>query len=208
VLTLSDDYCELTAAEAETGGPVAEAWRDRARTVAEHTRDVQSLVMELAEQGAVPFSGRLEKGTAPLRPVRKPAAGAEGDSPRTAGDSPLSGDSPLKLRLAYHAPCHLRAAGRGDVPRLMIEKLLGVKFVVTNSKCCGMGGTYGLKSKNAAVAGAIGRETFDRLRAAGAEAVVTSCGMCRTQLAAGTGLPVYHPMELLAEALDSRPLQR
>jgi hypothetical protein len=25
--------------------------------------------------------------------------------------------------------------------------------------------------------------------------------MCRTQLAAGTGLPVYHPMELLAQSL-------
>jgi FAD/FMN-containing dehydrogenase/Fe-S oxidoreductase len=177
VLTLTDDYRELADAETAAGGPAAADESARARLVAEHTRDVQSLVMELAD-----------------------ALAAKGDSPLCSkADSPL-----LKKRLAYHAPCHLRAAGRGDVPRLMIEKLLGIEFVITNAKCCGMGGTYGLKSKNAAVAGAIAQETFDRIRAAGAEAVVTSCGMCRTQLAAGTGLPVYHPMELLAEAL-ARP---
>ncbi|MBM4020118.1 MAG: anaerobic glycerol-3-phosphate dehydrogenase subunit C, partial [Planctomycetes bacterium] len=104
-------------------------------------------------------------------------------------------------RLAYHAPCHLRAAGRGDVPRLMLEALLGLKFTVTSATCCGMGGTYGLKSKNAETSAMIAREAFQRIRASGAEAVVTSCGMCRTQLAQGTGLPVHHPMELLAQSL-------
>jgi len=64
-----------------------------------------------------------------------------------------------------------------------------------------MGGTYGLKSKNAETSARIAKEALDRIKASGAEAVVTSCGMCRTQLAAGTGLPVYHPMQLLAEAL-------
>jgi len=104
-------------------------------------------------------------------------------------------------RLAYHAPCHLRAAGRGEQPKRLLERALGVKFAVTNTTCCGMGGTYGLKVKNAETSSAIARETMDRLTASGAEAVVTSCGMCRTQIAQGTGLPVYHPMELLAEAL-------
>ncbi len=111
-------------------------------------------------------------------------------------------------RLAYHAPCHLRAAGRGDQPRRLLEKVLGIRFAVSNAACCGMGGTFGLKARNAAVSEAIAKETFDRIRASGAEAVVTSCGMCRTQLAQGTGLPVYHPMEILAEALAataSRP---
>jgi glycerol-3-phosphate dehydrogenase subunit C len=105
-------------------------------------------------------------------------------------------------RLAYHAPCHLRAAGRGEQPRRLLEKALGLKFAVTNTTCCGMGGTYGLKAKHAPVSSAIARETIERIKASGAEAVVTSCGMCRTQLAAGTGLPVYHPMELLAETLS------
>jgi len=169
VLTLTDDYPELAAADAPES---AEA--KRARLVADHTRDIHALVLELAEKGDSPLFRTAGKG-----------------------DSPLAGK-----RLAYHAPCHLRAAGRGDLPRTLLERVLGMKFVVTNAKCCGMGGTYGLKTRHAEVSDAIAKETFDRIRAAGAEAVVTSCGMCRTQLAAGTGLPVYHPMELLAAALQ------
>lgn len=106
-------------------------------------------------------------------------------------------------RLAYHAPCHLRAAGRGEVPKRLLEKALGIKFVVTNAKCCGMGGTYGLKAKNADISEAISREAVDAIRAGRPDAIVTSCGMCRTQLAHATGLPVLHPMELLAAALTT-----
>jgi FAD/FMN-containing dehydrogenase/Fe-S oxidoreductase len=154
VLTLAEDYPELAQGD------------DRARLVSKHTKDVQSLVMELAENW---------KGQATPSFATK--------------------------KLAYHAPCHLRAAGRGTEPRQMLERLVGAKFVMSNLSCCGMGGTFGLKTRNAEVSEKIGREVFERIRASGAEAVVTSCGMCRTQLAAGTGLPVYHPMELLAEAL-------
>ncbi len=106
-------------------------------------------------------------------------------------------------RLAYHAPCHLRAAGRGMQPKALLETVLGLEFVCTNDTCCGMGGTFGLKVKNATLAEAIAEPVFEKIKASGAEAVVTSCGMCRTQLAHGTGLPVYHPMELLAAGLGA-----
>jgi FAD/FMN-containing dehydrogenase/Fe-S oxidoreductase len=118
------------------------------------------------------------------------------------GPPPVAADSSWgKRRLAYHAPCHLRAAGRGEQPKRLIERLLGIEFVLANEECCGMGGTYGLKARHAETAGAIARPVMDRILDSGAEAVVTSCGMCRTQLAHGTGLPVVHPMEVLADAL-------
>ncbi|MFO8012835.1 MAG: FAD-linked oxidase C-terminal domain-containing protein [Phycisphaerae bacterium] len=118
------------------------------------------------------------------------------------GPVPTAADSPWRTRrLAYHAPCHLRAAGRGEQPKRLLERLLGLEFVLTNEECCGMGGTYGLKAANAETSEAIARPVMDRIRDSGAEAVVTSCGMCRTQLAHGTGLPVVHPMEVLADAL-------
>jgi glycerol-3-phosphate dehydrogenase subunit C len=104
-------------------------------------------------------------------------------------------------RLAYHAPCHLRAAGRGEQPKRLLERLLGIRFVLANTTCCGMGGTFGVKVRNAALSEAIAQPVFDQILVSGAEAIVTSCGMCRTQLAHGTGLAVYHPMELLAAAL-------
>ncbi|MGB3194603.1 MAG: anaerobic glycerol-3-phosphate dehydrogenase subunit C, partial [Phycisphaerae bacterium] len=106
-------------------------------------------------------------------------------------------------RLAYHAPCHLRAAGRGEQPKRLLERLLGIRFVLANTTCCGMGGTFGVKAKNADLSEAIAEAVVERIRASGAEAVVTSCGMCRTQLAHGTSLAVYHPMELLAAAMSA-----
>jgi FAD/FMN-containing dehydrogenase/Fe-S oxidoreductase len=158
VLTLTDDYPELAEGD------------DRARLVADHTRDLHVLLWDLNEESEGRDKQRFRPWTG--------------------------------KRLAYHAPCHLRAAGRGEAPRRLLERLLGVKFTVTNATCCGMGGTYGLKSKNAETSALIARESFDRILGSGAEAVVTPCGMCRTQLAAGTGLPVYHPMELLAQSLE------
>ncbi len=147
----------------------------RARLVAEGTRDIHSLVEEL---------------------VAEP----QGRGPEAVGFD--SGGPWRQKRLGYHAPCHLRAAGRGDLPKRLLELMLGARFAVTNDVCCGMGGTFGLKAKNASLSEPIAEPVFEKFRASGVEAIVTSCGMCRTQLAHGTGLPVYHPMEVLAEALE------
>jgi len=154
----------------------------------------------LAMDGADDRAARVARATHDVHDLVEEIA-AERDVPiRAAAESPWRA-----RRLAYHAPCHLRAAGRGEAPRRLLERLLGIEFVLSNEECCGMGGTYGLKARNAAVSEAIARPVLDRIRDAGAEAVVTSCGMCRTQLAHGTGLPVVHPMEVLAGALAPAP---
>ena len=104
------------------------------------------------------------------------------------------------MRLAYHAPCHLRALGLGEAPKELLERA-GLKFQLVSATCCGMGGTFGLKQKNLELSNQIAAGLFRRLREARIEAVVTPCGMCKTQIEGGTGLRVYHPMELLAEVL-------
>jgi len=176
VLVLSKDYPEMVPDDA------------RARLVAERTRDIHNLVEEIAGD-----------------------AFSRGGSGLSAVASAMAGDPPRKglwqgRRLAYHAPCHLRAAGRGEQPKRLLERLLGIRFVLANTACCGMGGTFGVKAKNAALSQAIARPVMEKILASGAEAIVTSCGMCRTQLAHGTDLPVYHPMELLADAIVRLPV--
>jgi glycerol-3-phosphate dehydrogenase subunit C len=116
-----------------------------------------------------------------------------------AAGTPLRGK-----RLVYHAPCHLRAAGRGLQPKRLLETVLGIEFAAVTDTCCGMGGTFGLKERHGDLSRAIAEPVLRKVRQARAEAIVTSCGMCRTQLAHGTGLPVYHPMELLAASLASK----
>jgi S-adenosylmethionine:tRNA ribosyltransferase-isomerase len=84
---MHEEYLEVPA---ETADRVNRARAEGRRVVAVGTTTVRAL--ESAAGGAVPFSGRSEKGTVPL--------GSEGDSPHfeTArnGDSPLTrnGDSP------------------------------------------------------------------------------------------------------------------
>jgi len=110
------------------------------------------------------------------------------------------------MTLAYHSPCHLRALGDGDAARALLEKT-GLAFAVVNTICCGMGGTFGMKEENADLSMKMGEALFARLREAGVDAVVTPCPTCRTQIEGGTGLRVYHPMELLAEALRAEPVR-
>lgn len=161
-----------------------------------------SCVLTLTEEwleldDADPRTARVAEATRDVHDVLEELA-AEREGPIA-----LAPASPwVSRKLAYHAPCHLRAAGRGDQPKRLIERLLGIEFVFSNEACCGMGGTYGLKAKNAQTSQAIAEPVMARLRACGADAIVTSCGMCRTQLAHGTGLPVVHPMEVLAESLE------
>jgi len=110
------------------------------------------------------------------------------------------------MRLAYHSPCHLRALGEGETAKGLLEKA-GVAFAVVNTTCCGMGGTFGMKDQNADLSMKMAEALFRRLRDAGVEAVVTPCPTCKVQIESGTGLRVYHPMELLAEALRAEPVQ-
>ena len=162
---------------------------------------VLTLTQDYPEMAGADERARLVAAhTRDIHTVLEELVDAGGASPELPGK-----DRWRAMRLAYHAPCHLRAAGRGDQPRRLIERLLGVAFVLSNDTCCGMGGTYGLKAKNIPISGAIAGPVFEKVAASGAEAVVTSCGMCRTQLAHGTGLPVYHPMEVLADALAPQP---
>jgi len=162
-----------------------------------------SCVLTLTEEwleldDADPRAARVAEATRDVHDVLEDLADERDDR------LPLKTTSPwASKKLAYHAPCHLRAAGRGDQPKRLIERLLGIAFVLSNEECCGMGGTYGLKAKYAETSEAIAQPVMERIRDSGAEAVVTSCGMCRTQLAHNTGLPVLHPMEVLADALVS-----
>lgn len=116
-------------------------------------------------------------------------------------DLPRTGHAFAGKRLAYHAPCHLRAMGEGLVPQEMLARAGGLRFALVNTTCCGMGGTFGMKDRNHAISLKIAEDVFARLKAAGVEAVVTPCGMCKTQIETGTGLTVYHPMQVLAEIM-------
>ncbi len=110
---------------------------------------------------------------------------------------------PRTLRLAYHAPCHLKAQGVGRPWLRLLRAVPGIEVEEMKADCCGMAGTYGLKKEKYQISMDIGRELFERVKTFKPDAVVTECGSCQMQIEHGTGLNVLHPAEVLYTACQA-----
>lgn len=108
--------------------------------------------------------------------------------------------SRLDLAVGYHAPCHLKSLGVTDEPVELMELIPGVTVQKFSDKCCGMGGTYGLKSKNFDLSMKIGQRLFEEINNSIAEQLVTGCGACGMQIHQGTMRESIHPIKLISQA--------
>jgi anaerobic glycerol-3-phosphate dehydrogenase C subunit len=106
----------------------------------------------------------------------------------------------LDMKVGYHAPCHLTSLGVTDEPIRLMELIPGLTVKSFSDKCCGMGGTYGLKSKNYDLSMKIGQRLFEEIKGSEADQLVTSCGACGMQIHQGTMRESIHPLRLLSLA--------
>jgi glycerol-3-phosphate dehydrogenase subunit C len=81
-----------------------------------------------------------------------------------------------------------------------MQLIPGVEVVRYSDNCCGMGGTYGLKSKNYDLSMKIGKRLFDEINKSDVDQIVTGCGACGMQIFQGTSRESVPPVELLARA--------
>lgn len=102
-------------------------------------------------------------------------------------------------KVAYHAPCHLRAQAVGFKGRDLIRKIPGVK-PVTVMECCGHDGTYAMKVDGFEASQRIGKKSFDEMKEAEAEVWATDCPLAATQFGQHAGRRPMHPMSILARA--------
>jgi glycolate oxidase iron-sulfur subunit len=116
---------------------------------------------------------------------------------------------PIDLkRVAYHDACHLaHAQGVRAQPRELLRGIPGLELVEPPEweLCCGSAGIYNLVQPEPAAE--LGERKARNLLDTGAEAVVAGNPGCALQITAhterlGRPLPVLHPMELLARAID------
>ncbi|HYM57355.1 MAG TPA: heterodisulfide reductase-related iron-sulfur binding cluster [Solirubrobacteraceae bacterium] len=115
---------------------------------------------------------------------------------------------PVELKVAYHDACHLaHAQGVRAQPRELLRGIPGLELVEPAEweLCCGSAGIYNLVQPEAAAE--LGERKARNLLDTGAEAVVAGNPGCVLQISAhterlGRPLPVLHPMELLARAVD------
>ncbi len=88
--------------------------------------------------------------------------------------------------VTYHDPCHLRwHQGVYEEPRKILGAVQGLHFVEMDmaEKCCGQGGSFGIKHPQESLA--LLAQKMESVRRSGAQAIVTSCPGCTVQLLDG-----------------------
>ncbi len=116
---------------------------------------------------------------------------------------------PVRLRVLYHAPCQLRSHRIGSPALRLLRTIPELDVVSSLAECCGVAGTYGLKSERYQVARQVGEGLFRQAQEAGVDLVVTDSETCRWWIEKQADLPARHPVEVLAASLGvplGRPL--
>ena len=109
-------------------------------------------------------------------------------------------------RIAYHAPCHLRAQAVGFKGRDLLRKIPGVTMAATVMECCGHDGTFAMTVEGFEPSRRIGQKAFDGMRGAEADVWVTDCPLAALQFEQHAGKRPLHPVTLLARAYRGEPL--
>ncbi|MBP3773968.1 MAG: anaerobic glycerol-3-phosphate dehydrogenase subunit C [Bacteroidaceae bacterium] len=108
----------------------------------------------------------------------------------------------FKKRVAYHTACHMEKLGWAIYSVELLKMIPGLDFVMLDSMCCGIAGTYGFKKENYPVSQKIGASLFKQIEEAHVDAVATDCETCKWQIEMSTNTQVLNPISILAEAID------
>ena len=118
------------------------------------------------------------------------------------GEIKLAFRNDYHKRVAYHSACHMERMGWVPYSTQLLRMIPGIDFVMLESQCCGISGTYGFKKENYERSQAIGSKLFDNIDAANPDFVATDCETCKWQIEMSTGVKVLNPISILAEAID------
>jgi len=108
--------------------------------------------------------------------------------------------APIHLHLPYHAPCQYRAHRLGGLAVEALRLIPELTISESQADCCGIAGTYGYKVEKYGIAMQVGASLFEFIRTSEAPIAICDSETCRWQITHGTGVPVVHPVELLAAA--------
>jgi len=104
-------------------------------------------------------------------------------------------------RVAYHAPCHLRAQNVGvRAPELLRAAGADVTLV---EACSGVDGTWGMQARFHDASLGVARGMLEAIRSAEPEHVATDCPLAALRIEEGLGRKPVHPVVLLRRAYGS-----
>ncbi len=102
-----------------------------------------------------------------------------------------------ELRIAIQDPCHLRHVQRAEGPvRTVLQRYGEIVELGDEGRCCGAGGAYSALHPD--LAGAVRTQKVAVIAVAAADVVASANPGCAMWLSAA-GVPVRHPMEIVAE---------
>jgi glycerol-3-phosphate dehydrogenase subunit C len=104
---------------------------------------------------------------------------------------------PVEEVVAYHAPCQQQGHYIGKPALELLRLIPGLDVVELDARCCGIAGTYGLKTEKYEIAMEVGADLFGQVARADPGVVACDTETCRWQIEHGTGRPTAQPVELL-----------
>jgi glycerol-3-phosphate dehydrogenase subunit C len=107
---------------------------------------------------------------------------------------------PLPETVVYHAPCQQQGHGIGKPALDLLALIPELRVIESESTCCGVAGTYGLKREKYDIAMKVGAGLFEQIRSTGSDHSVCDSETCRWQIAEATGRESVHPVEMLHRA--------
>src|SRR5438067_6123505 len=108
-------------------------------------------------------------------------------------------------KVAFHVACHNRVQNFGYRGRDLLKWAGGDVTLV--DRCCGMDGTWGMKSEFFADSLKVAEGAARRVESAEPEVVSSDCPLAGLQLKQTTGLTSYHPVRILSAAYGGEPLR-
>ncbi len=102
-------------------------------------------------------------------------------------------------KIAYHAPCHLRAQKIG-FPAARVLGTVDDTEVEIVQECSAVDGTWGMKAQHYEMGRRYAQKLVRGVSDAGTANVVSDCPLAGLRIKAENGVAVRHPVEALAEA--------
>jgi glycerol-3-phosphate dehydrogenase subunit C len=107
---------------------------------------------------------------------------------------------PLPMTVTYHAPCQQQGHGVGKPALDLMAFVPELRVIENDATCCGVAGTYGLKSEKYEIAMDVGAGLFRQIAEAAPELAVCDSETCRWHIEKATGVKSVHPIEILHRA--------